>query len=71
MRFPSLILLKTFMKWIDKKFNMPNTEGKTPLHLFCKWNKEGNLFNTEQIDMHPVPFIDFKLSDDYDGTCSL
>lgn len=46
MRFPSLILLKTFMKWIDKKFNMPNTEGKTPLHLFCKWNKEGNLFNT-------------------------
>lgn len=39
MRFPSLVLLKTFMKWIDKNFNMQNSEGRTPLHLFCMWNR--------------------------------
>lgn len=67
MRFPSLILLKAFMKWIDKSFNMQNSEGRTPLHLFCMLNQQGSLFNTNHLDMSPVPLIDFKLSDDYDG----
>jgi hypothetical protein len=45
MKFPSPKLLKIFMKWIDTNFNMQNSQGRTPLHLFCKWNKDENIFN--------------------------
>lgn len=69
MRFPSLVLMKTFMKWIDKNFNMQNSQGRTPLHLFCMWNREGCLFNNH--DIQGFPYIDFKLSDDYDGQSCL
>lgn len=67
MRFPSLVLLKNFMKWIDKFFNSQNSEGRTPLHLFCMWNREGSLFNTEEVDMRPVPRIRMSLGPDYDS----
>ena len=36
------------MKWIDTNFNMQNSQGRTPLHLFCKWNKDENIFNPNQ-----------------------
>jgi hypothetical protein len=45
MRFPSPNLLRIFMRWIDTNFNLQNSEGRTPLHLFCMWNSEGNIFN--------------------------
>lgn len=36
------------MKWIDTNFNMQNSQGRTPLHLFCKWNRDENIFNPNQ-----------------------
>ena len=35
------------------------------------WNREGSLFNTQEIDMSPVPYIDIKLGSDYDSYASL
>lgn len=56
MRFPSPNLLRIFMKWIDTNFNLQNSEGRTPLHLFCMWNSEGNIFNQPQ---DGLPLIDY------------
>jgi hypothetical protein len=59
MKCPSLNLLKIFMKWIDTHFNLQNSEGRTPLHLFCLWNNEGNLFNNYPSPNDPLPIIDY------------
>ena len=67
MRFPSLVIIKTFLKWCDVIVNNSNIEGRRPLHLFCMWNHENSIFNTQYIDMSPVPEIDFNLGDDYTG----
>lgn len=55
------------IKWLDKAFTSPTFEGKTPLHLFCMWNRQGCIFNSIHTDMAPVPFIDFTLHEDYEG----
>lgn len=59
MKFPSLNLLKIFMKWIDTNFNLQNSEGRTPLHLFCLWNNEGSLFNNYSLPNDPLPTINY------------
>lgn len=56
MRFPSPNLLRIFMKWIDTNFNLQNSEGRTPLHLFCMWNSEGSIFNQPD---DGLPLIDY------------
>jgi hypothetical protein len=42
MKFPSLKLIKFFKSKI-RDFNYPNNQLMTPLHLFCKNIKKGNL----------------------------
>jgi hypothetical protein len=59
MKFPSPNLLKIFMKWIDTHFNLQNSEGRTPLHLFCLWNGEGSLFNNCSQPDDPLPIISY------------
>ena len=45
MKFPSLKLVKYFKSKI-RDFNYPNNQLMTPLHLFCKNIKKGNLLET-------------------------
>lgn len=45
------------MKWIDTNFNLQNSEGRTPLHLFCLWNSEGCLFNS--FHENDLPIINY------------
>jgi ankyrin repeat protein len=42
MQFPSLKLIK-FFKPKMRDFNSQNNNGMTPLHLFCKNIKRGNI----------------------------
>jgi ankyrin repeat protein len=69
MKFPSLNLLKIFMRWIDTNFNLQNSEGRTPLHLFCLWNNEGSLFNHHTDD--PLPHINYPEMAQFTGTACL
>jgi hypothetical protein len=45
MKFPSLKLIKFFKQKI-RDFNAQNNQNMTPLHLFCKNVKKGNLLET-------------------------
>jgi ankyrin repeat protein len=56
MRFPSLKLVRFFKNKI-RDFNAENNNGMTPLHLFCRNIKDGNLLNATTL----------KLSSDYEA----
>jgi ankyrin repeat protein len=45
MKFPSLKLIKFFKSKI-RDFNSQNNQLMSPLHLFCKYIKRGNLLET-------------------------
>ena len=46
MKFPSLKLVSYFKNKI-RDFNATNAQLMTPLHLFCKYIKKGNLLDTK------------------------
>lgn len=46
MKFPSLKLVSYFKNKI-RDFNATNSQLMTPLHLFCKYIKKGNLLDTK------------------------
>ena len=51
MKFPSLRMIKFFKNKI-RDFNAQNNNGMTPLHLFCKNMKDGNLLNIKHMKIH-------------------